>query len=608
MIYIGNDDNITLKVGTETVTAAYMGTEQVYPNVVPPIDYSMMYFTTEAIDDTLIHLSENMSSFEVSKDNGQTWTTTGSYPGIFNLGLLAGEKAYWRCSLPYNNGGTGSSPGEYGIAHMDGTYRFKVYGNIMSLFWEDRFEDKTVFPGSSGDYVYGLRHFFKNATTLVDVQNLVIPVTEQYLCSRMFEGCSNLVNSPQLPSMNLVQNCYGGMFNTCTSLVTPPVLPATTLASNCYNAMFYGCTSLTTAPELPARTLANNCYYYMFYGCTNLTTAPELPARTLAQYCYSSMFYNCSSLQNITCYATDISASYCTSNWVSGVAATGTFRKAKIMQSWDTGTSGIPNGWTSENYVPEKPFVPTTTFTPQGYVSFTANQDDSVIELLKKSTNQTLYFSKNGTDWMELDENEKMTMNNGDIYYCCGMLSADNTASNYTRIILSGSIAASGNCNAIWNYSDLSAALKSYCGYQMFSQSTALTTAPNLPATTLASNCYNAMFRQCTSLTTAPELPATTLVQSCYNGMFSGCTSLTTAPELPATTLVTSCYREMFYGCSSLNYIKAMSTTAPGTSYTRNWVSGVSATGTFVKNSAATWTTTGVNGIPTGWDVQTASE
>ena len=142
MIYIGNDNNITLKVGTETVTAAYMGTEQVYPNVVPPIDYSMMYFTTEAIDDTVIHLSENRTSFEVSKDNGQTWTTTGSYPGIFNLGLLAGEKAYWRCSQPANNGGTGSSPGEYGIAHMDGTYRFKVYGNIMSLFWEDRFEDK----------------------------------------------------------------------------------------------------------------------------------------------------------------------------------------------------------------------------------------------------------------------------------------------------------------------------------------------------------------------------------------------------------------------------------------------------------------------------------
>ena len=34
------------------------------------------------------------------------------------------------------------------------------------------------------------------------------------------------------------------------------------------------------------------------------------------------------------------------------------------------------------------------------------------------------------------------------------------------------------------------------------------------------------------------SLPATTLAQSCYNNMFSGCTSLTTAPELPATTVL----------------------------------------------------------------------
>ena len=35
-------------------------------------------------------------------------------------------------------------------------------------------------------------------------------------------------------------------------------------------------------------------------------------------------------------------------------------------------------------------------------------------------------------------------------------------------------------------------------------------------------------------------LPATTLADYCYNSMFSGCRSLTTAPELPATTLANS--------------------------------------------------------------------
>ena len=171
------------------------------------------------------------------------------------------------------------------------------------------------------------------------------------------------------------------------------------------------------------------------------------------------------------------------------------------------------------------------------------------------------------------------------------------------------------------------------CYYGMFNGCTSLTTAPELPATTLADYCYDGMFKGCTSLTTAPELPATTLANYCYGYMFSGCTSLTTAlelhattlaqeccvsmfarctslttaPELPATTLVSNCYNSMFRNCSRLNYIKAMFTTTPSTSYTSNWVNGVASTGTFVKNSTAAWDVTGVNGVPTGWTVETAS-
>ena len=63
----------------------------------------------------------------------------------------------------------------------------------------------------------------------------------------------------------------------------------------------------------------------------------------------------------------------------------------------------------------------------------------------------------------------------------------------------------------------------------------------------------------------------------------------------------------MFSGCTSLNYIKAMFTTTPSNTYTQNWVSGVAASGTFVKNSAATWTTTGINAVPTNWTIQWAS-
>ena len=164
------------------------------------------------------------------------------------------------------------------------------------------------------------------------------------------------------------------------------------------------------------------------------------------------------------------------------------------------------------------------------------------------------------------------------------------------------------NCSSLTTAPVLPATeLANKCYRLMFGGCTNLATAPVLPATTLADGCYSSMFRYCTSLTQAQTiLPATILASGCYENMFNGCTSLTTAPELPATTLARSCYESMFNGCSSLNYIKAMFTTTPTTTYTTNWVQGVASTGTFVKNSAATWDVSGVNGIPSGWTVQEA--
>lgn len=150
--------------------------------------------------------------------------------------------------------------------------------------------------------------------------------------------------------------------------------------------------------------------------------------------------------------------------------------------------------------------------------------------------------------------------------------------------------------------------LTNYCYNSMFLGCTSLTTAPSvLPATTLTNYCYYNMFNGCTSLATAPVLPATTLADFCYDGMFNNCTSLTTAPVLPATTLADGCYNYMFAGCTSLNYIKAMFTTTPSAINTGDWVNDVASTGTFVKNSTATWNVTGVHGVPSGWTVETAS-
>ena len=159
-------------------------------------------------------------------------------------------------------------------------------------------------------------------------------------------------------------------------------------------------------------------------------------------------------------------------------------------------------------------------------------------------------------------------------------------------------------CTSLIEIPELPAtSLADYCYYSMFNGCTSLTQAPELPSTTMKIYCYTVMFSGCTSLTTAPELQATTLADYCYYGMFYGCKSLIEAPELPATVLASGCYRQMFYSANKLNWVKSMNTTTPSATYTPNWLNGVSTQGIFVKNINATWTTTGVNAVPTGWTV-----
>lgn len=146
------------------------------------------------------------------------------------------------------------------------------------------------------------------------------------------------------------------------------------------------------------------------------------------------------------------------------------------------------------------------------------------------------------------------------------------------------------------------------CYYQMFQSCTSLTTAPELPATTLAEGCYSYMFWNCDGLTAAPELPATTLAKKCYQAIFRECNGLTTAPELPATTLAEGCYLSMFLNCKKLDNITMLATDISAPDCLGEWVDGVASTGTFTKAAAMTSLTTGVSGIPEGWTVKNYGE
>ena len=192
------------------------------------------------------------------------------------------------------------------------------------------------------------RYMFRGCSSLTSAPEL--PATEMgsYCYNGMFANCTKLTSAPELPAKRLESNCYNCMFEGCTSLTSAPELPATYLVRECYHSMFNGCTSLASAPKLPATTLAWGCYSEMFQGCTSLTSAPELPAKELIRNCYQLMFKDCSKLRYVKALFTTSPSEETTKDWLSGVAASGTFVKSKNA-TWNvTGVHSIPKGWKIE--------------------------------------------------------------------------------------------------------------------------------------------------------------------------------------------------------------------------------------------------------------------
>lgn len=185
----------------------------------------------------------------------------------------------------------------------------------------------------------------------------------------------------------------------------------------------------------------------------------------------------------------------------------------------------------------------------------------------------------------------------------------------YPRVVVSGRYNAGGSVLSLFYGSEYLKNTTHLVGRlrQLFAESKKIVSAKELVLATVyqqESGMYQELFKDCTLLKEPPKLPAT-LSPSCYRSMFYGCTSLTTAPSLLAskdTGVPRGWYREIYAGCSNLSYIKMLSPiqfdySDTTSAWSRDWVSGVAATGTFIANAKRTDFTRGVHGIPVGWDL-----
>lgn len=415
---------------------------------------------------------------------------------------------------------------------------------------------------------------FRDCAAITEPPKILTTNAPQYSFQYTFLHCTSLKYAPTLYVTSTAVHSFLSTFNGCTSVTTIPYLPATTLTSNVYSSMFANCTSLVNLSNivLPAHTLVTKCYDNMFSGCTNLQSAPILAATTLASQCYKTIFQNCTNLNHLECYATtNINTTNC-QNWCDGVQTTkGIFIKAPNA-TWGTGTSAIPTNWLTQDDTAI--YNPTETFTPAGYITFKIYEDNTLFGLARKGSNHTLHISKDTEHWMVMTISNPILLNNGDVVYVCGNLTANNSSNDYTQFAIYGKTEIIGNCNAIWNKDDLDASLKEYCGYRLFNK------------------C---------NIISAPELPATTLVPNCYDSMFIDCKQLTTAPILKAASLINSCYNQMFYRCTSLNYVCCFAKNNIESNCS-NWLYNVSNKGIFAKNKNAEWPN-GTSGIPSNWEI-----
>ena len=215
------------------------------------------------------------------------------------------------------------------------------------------------------------------------------------------------------------------------------------------------------------------------------------------------------------------------------------------------------------------------------YVTFTA-KDSQTFKMTKP---RNIEYSVNNGKWATVEAGTEVPFGGakGTLRLrgtnINGTASGSSEYSDYSTITFTDKtvkVACTGDIRTLqdWrNYSTVDTQNAKFC--YLFDGCSVLTSAPDLPATTLADKCYFKMFEGCTSLTSAPELKATALADYCYFSMFRGCTSLTSAPKLTATELTYYCYSNMFYNCTKLSTVTMLAPSdqiSKATSCCDNWL------------------------------------
>lgn len=316
------------------------------------IDLSKDWFRINALSDGTcnIILPPSMSVVDVDticySKNGKKWRklkNVNSTQVSASISVVSGDVVYFK-GVAKNY----STSGAYSKINMSSTY--SIGGNIMSLLYDEDFENKSSFPLGSG---YTFKRMYYNDANIISCENLKLPATTlvDYCYEEMFYNSALTTPPKTIGATNIGNTSCDSMFRG-TKINKTSAMSVNYVGSVGLSRMYYG-TKVTDASNITiAAVNGTNACAWMFVACDYLTTGPLLLAETPSSYCYQSMFGS-RVLNYLKCLLKTniVNGNNCLNQWMSN-SASGIFVK-HIDATWTTtGRSGVPSGYTIIYYDP----------------------------------------------------------------------------------------------------------------------------------------------------------------------------------------------------------------------------------------------------------------
>lgn len=366
--FVDGADSVTmagLTAGTAYLFRATIllgdGTTEIHSSVVAAtttVNYANQYFTitNESDSNNTISMAgynnyANPTLLYWSVDNGTTWNSVHLSGTSVNITTLPARK-----SVLFHH--TGHMCGEYTSSgstsilpfSFRSTENISASGSLHSLAKGRNFV-------SNKDYSTHQWHgLFQGCTTLVSIRNLKFNnrTVKEYALNSMCSGCINLEDTMDLTTIITIEaRGMESMFNRCEKLKeNPDIRNAKTVGDNGMYFMCYGCKNLKTSPDVRSVTSVGvNGMHGMLGSCSALETPPDVRnVTTVGTRGMANMLSACSVLKYA--YAPNISV-WSTTNftgWLDYVAASGTIYKPSGLIIPTNTTSGVPSGWTTQDY------------------------------------------------------------------------------------------------------------------------------------------------------------------------------------------------------------------------------------------------------------------